>query len=99
MKTFHLFTALCLFIAIAQFAPAAEPETTSLDCGGGVTMELVKIPAGTFIMGTPDKPKEPLGTYLNWAYTFGAGTVAGVILLIIATRFSPKQNVCRFQSP
>ena len=36
-----------------QDGNAAASPTLTLDCGGGVTMELVLIPAGEFMMGSP----------------------------------------------
>jgi formylglycine-generating enzyme required for sulfatase activity len=39
-------------------APAAPPKDLTLDLGGGVTMKLVLIPAGEFMMGSRDTAEE-----------------------------------------
>ena len=40
---------------VAEYAKKVNlPPTTTLDLGNGVKMELVLIPAGKFIMGTPE---------------------------------------------
>jgi len=44
--------------AVAEPPAAAAGERLSLDLGGGMTMELVKIPAGKFLMGTAETEPE-----------------------------------------
>ncbi|MBT3199987.1 MAG: SUMF1/EgtB/PvdO family nonheme iron enzyme [Phycisphaerales bacterium] len=39
-------------------APPAKPKTLTLDLGKNVTMKLVRIPAGKFVMGTPAAVKQ-----------------------------------------
>jgi len=42
----------------ACLACAAPPDATTLDLGGGAKMALARIPAGEFMMGSPDREKE-----------------------------------------
>lgn len=44
--------------ARAEEKPAKPPEELVLDLGGGVSMKLVKIPAGKFMMGSPENEKD-----------------------------------------
>ena len=39
-------------------APTTAPSTLSLDLGKGITLELARVPAGTFVMGSPDAEEE-----------------------------------------
>ena len=49
-------------VSVADYAKRVNlPPTKTLDLGGGVKMELMLIPAGRFMMGTPE-PEEPKET-------------------------------------
>ena len=50
--------ALCVWLLVAASAPAAEPETKTLDLGGGVSLKTVLVPAGEFQMGSAAGEKE-----------------------------------------
>lgn len=47
-----------VLLAACVPAVAVADERLSLDLGGGMTMELAKIPAGTFLMGSPDTEQD-----------------------------------------
>ena len=64
---------------VAQYARRVNlPETKTLDLGNGVSLDLVLIPAGKFIMGTSE-PESPWigGTILG---------IAGLLVLILAAQ-------------
>ena len=44
--------------AASPSAKPADPRLLSLDLGNNVTMKLIKIPAGSFVMGSPDTEKD-----------------------------------------
>jgi formylglycine-generating enzyme required for sulfatase activity len=45
-------------LALAGAAPTTAPSTLSLDLGKGLTMDFVRVPAGTFVMGSPPNEAE-----------------------------------------
>jgi hypothetical protein len=46
------------------------PSTKSLDLGNGITLDLVLIPAGQFVMGTPE-PTKPTITIISGQVLIG----------------------------
>jgi formylglycine-generating enzyme required for sulfatase activity len=66
--------------SIAEYAKRANlPPTKTLDVGNGVKLELVLIPAGKFLMGTP----EPESTWIGGTILGTAGLLALVLLAVL----------------
>ncbi|MCY3020741.1 MAG: formylglycine-generating enzyme family protein [Planctomycetota bacterium] len=92
---------------IEQYAKRANlPPTKTLDLGGGVNLKLVLIPAGKFIMGTPE-PEAVDEVGLRKKIVVGQAAFAvgvGVLLVLIATviirairqRHRPQYSLARF---
>jgi formylglycine-generating enzyme required for sulfatase activity len=73
--------------SVEQYAKKVNlPSTKTLDLGNGVQMELVLIPAGKFIMGTPE-PTQPEETAVVGQAILVLGIAAVLLpLLIVALR-------------
>jgi formylglycine-generating enzyme required for sulfatase activity len=71
--------------SIAEYARRAHlPPTKTLDLGNGATMELMLIPAGTFLMGTPKPdPVDEDGLYLQIELGETALVVSASVLLVL----------------
>ena len=72
--------------SVADYAKRVNlPATKTLDLGDGVKMELVLIPAGKFIMGTPEHEKPVVGKAMV-GVSGGVLFIAVVALFVIARR-------------
>ena len=72
--------------SVADYAKRVNlPPTKTLDLGNGVKLETVLIPAGTFIMGTPEPEKPAVGQTMVGISGFIV-FVAALLLLIRAWR-------------
>ena len=71
--------------SVADYAKRVNlPPMNTLDLGNGVKMELVLIPAGKFIMGTPAPEKPIVGQIM--AGVSGGVLFVAVLLLLVRTR-------------
>jgi len=95
--------------SIEQYARRVNlPPTKTLDLGNGVNLDLVLIPAGKFIMGTPEpKPVDEEGYHKKIVVGRTAFAAAvGVLLVLIATiiirairkRRRPQYSLRRFMA-
>jgi formylglycine-generating enzyme required for sulfatase activity len=71
--------------SVADYARRVKlPATKTLDIGGGVTMELVLIPAGKFMMGTPEPaPVDEDGFHRKFVIGQALLAASGAALLIL----------------
>jgi formylglycine-generating enzyme required for sulfatase activity len=79
--------------SVADFARRVNlPPTETLDLGNGVKLELVLIPAGKFIMGTPE-PEAPKETvWVGQSILASAGALAIGLILAIAIQAIRKRK-------
>jgi formylglycine-generating enzyme required for sulfatase activity len=94
---------------IEQYAKRANvPPTKTLDLGNGVTMDFVLIPAGTFIMGTPEPVPVDEAAFRTKILVGQAALAVGVgiLLVLIATviiraireHHRPQYSLARFMA-
>ena len=67
--------------SVAEYAQRAHLDSTkTLDLGNGIKLELLLIPAGKFIMGTPE-PEKPTITVFSAQVLIGIGAALSLALL------------------
>ena len=59
------------------------PPTKTLDLGNGVNMELVLIPAGKFVMGTPEPTPVDEDGFQTQIFIGQAGLAASAVALLV----------------
>ncbi|MEI6235330.1 MAG: formylglycine-generating enzyme family protein [Planctomycetota bacterium] len=80
--------------SVAEYAQRAHLDSTkTLDLGNGIKLELLLIPAGKFIMGTPE-PEKPTITVFSAQVLIGIG--AALALALLAYIFLRKRTGRRF---
>ena len=80
--------------SVEQYAQRVNlPPTKTLDLGNGVKLETVLIPAGKFIMGTPDSeaPNETVLVGLNILLLGGAAAL-GMLMVLLMQAFAKSQR-------
>src|SRR5471030_1612662 len=80
--------------SVADYAKKVNlPPTKTLDLDNGIKMELMLIPAGKFIMGTPE-PKEPTETaaFGQGIVYFSAACVLGLLILVLFSALRKRQR-------
>ena len=69
--------------SVADYAQRVKlPATKSIDLGNNVTLDLVLIPAGQFIMGTPEPDKPTISVY-SGQVRIGIGAGLSLLLLVL----------------
>src|SRR5471030_2866942 len=80
--------------SVAEYAKKVNlPTTQTLELGNGVKLELVLIPAGKFIMGTPE-PKEPTESVAigQGILYFSAACVLGLLAVVLFRALRKRQR-------
>jgi formylglycine-generating enzyme required for sulfatase activity len=75
--------------SVAEYAKRANlPPTETLDLGGGVKLELVLVPAGKFLMGTP----EPESLWVGRGIVIGGGAAAFMLLAMVVVGMIQRRS-------
>ena len=76
--------------SVAEYARRVNlPPTQTLDLGNGVKLELVLLPAGKFVMGTPEHEKPTVGQAMA---SISGGVLILVILLLLVRALKKRKR-------